>query len=157
MLFVTSLLLVIVVFGISRFQITSDVALYAVALALAMIPESLLAIITITLARGVARMHERHAVIRRLDAIETIGGVGDICLDKSGTLTTGNMEVKKIWNGKRIIQYGLEDVGSIGDGDVEDLIRCASLCNNAILKKTGMQWQTSGESTEVTLSMYELI
>ena len=163
----TSLLLVIIVFGISSFQISSETALYAVALALAMIPESLLAIITITLARGVSRMHKRHAVIRRLDAIETIGGVGAICLDKTGTLTLGNMEVRTLWNGT-----SLWKLSGTGDGldkvrgececskcpageSIKDLVRCLSLCNNATVKKTEEGWLKNGDSTEVFSLRYD--
>jgi len=129
-----------------------------------MIPESLLAIITVTLARGVARMHKRHAVVRRLDAIETIGGVGDICLDKTGTLTSGNMEVRKIWDGKWNWRFtgagytldtlnGECESGRNNMADLEDLIRCASLCNNAVVKNMRTEWQAIGDSTEVLSSL----
>jgi len=159
-LFVTSLVLVIVVFGISRFQVSEEVALYAVALALAMIPEALLAIVTITLSKGVSQMHRRRAVIRRLDAIETIGGVRDICLDKTGTLTTGNMAVRKVWSGRSIWVCTGGDNSFSGvemelisgvKGGAERVVRCASLCNNATVKQTVDGWQAYGDPTEVHL------
>jgi P-type Na+/K+ transporter len=155
----TSLILVMVVFGISQFKISEEIALYAVALALAMIPESLLAIVTITLAKGVSHMHQRHALVRHLDAIETIGGIHDICLDKTGTLTTGNMEVRKVWNGSTMWHCESADLSLsqlvmervTGErGDLIELIRCASLCNDAMVKQGADKWHAHGDPTEVS-------
>jgi P-type Na+/K+ transporter len=157
-LFIIALILVIIVFAISRFQISSDVALYAIALALAIIPESLTAVVAITMAKGVTHMARRNAIVRSLDAMEALGGIADICSDKTGTLTTGNMAVRKIWNGKGTwnCEGGDLSPGAVSIEHVEgdernlmDLIRCASLCNDAaVIMKRGT-WVVHGEAIEV--------
>jgi potassium/sodium efflux P-type ATPase len=157
-LFVTAVLLVIVVFATARFSISADVALYAISLALAIIPESLVAVVTITMAKGVTHMARRNAIVRRLDAIEALGGVTDICSDKTGTLTMGKMVVRKLWNGRGIWNCEGGDLSlndlvmknmSIDTGDVNDLARCAALCNGATVTKKSSKWDANGEPTEV--------
>jgi P-type Na+/K+ transporter len=157
-LFIAAVFLVIIVFAIARFKISTDLALYAIALALAIIPESLGAVVTITLAKGVTHMARRNAIVRCLDAIEALGGIADICSDKTGTLTTGNMVVRKIWNGKgtwdceggdlSLGEFSVKHVQGV-EGDVFDLVRCASLCNDAIVTKKRDKWHACGEATEV--------
>jgi magnesium-transporting ATPase (P-type) len=154
-LFITSLFLVIIVFAISRFKITTDLALYAVALALAIIPESLTAVVTITMSKSVSQLALQNAIVRSLDSLEALGGIADICSDKTGTLTTGKMVVRKIWNGKGTwdCKGGSFDEISMnhveGEGDISDLLRCASLCNDAVVIKKRDKWQSCGEATEV--------
>lgn len=160
-LFLAAVFLAIIVFAISRFKISANLALYAIALALAIIPESLGAVVTITMAKGVTHMARRKAIVRCLDAIEALGGIADICSDKTGTLTTGNMVVRKIWNGKDIWDFeggdlslselSVKHVQGV-DGDLIDLLRCASLCNDAIVTKKGDKWHAIGEATEVLYS-----
>lgn len=74
-----------------------DLLLPAISLAVAAVPEGLPAIVTIALAVGLQRMAARHALLRRLTAIETLGCATVICTDKTGTLTTGVMAVREIW------------------------------------------------------------
>jgi len=142
-LLITALILVIIVFAISRFKITSNVALYAIALALAIIPESLTAVVAMAMAKGVTHMARHNAIVRSLDSMEALGGIGDICCDKTGTLTTGKMTVRKVWNGKDVWSQG-----EIAEG-MGDLIRCASLCNNAVVNWEGNDWSAHGEAIEV--------
>ena len=158
-LFITAVILVIVVFATAQFNISADVALYAISLALAIIPESLIAVVTITMAKGVTHMARRNAIVRRLDAIEALGGVTDICSDKTGTLTMGKMVVRKVWNGRGIWNceggdLSLNELSMVNiaenTGAVNDLVRCAALCNGAIVAKKAEKWDATGEPTEVS-------
>jgi P-type Na+/K+ transporter len=159
-LFISAIILVIVVFAISRFQISTGVALYAISLALAIIPESLSAVVTITIAKGIANMARRNAIIRRLDAVEALGRIGDICCDKTGTLTTGKMVVRKFWNGMNLLLFEGGDLSTSEleisaqnerENDMFDFLPCISLCNNAVVFKSNGAWQAHGEATEVSL------
>lgn len=86
-----AVILVLIVFAVNRFIINTEVLLYALALSVAMIPEALPAVLTITFAVAVRRMAQEKAVVRRMNALETFGSITDICSDKTGTLTIGEM------------------------------------------------------------------
>ncbi|KAF2878060.1 sodium P-type ATPase-like protein [Massariosphaeria phaeospora] len=87
----------IIVLAANRFVSDQEVIIYAVATGLSMIPASLIVVLTITMAAGTKRMVERHVIVRNLKSLEALGGVTDICSDKTGTLTQGKMVAKKAW------------------------------------------------------------
>ncbi|KAH6605261.1 cation transporting ATPase [Trichoderma cornu-damae] len=87
----------IVVLGANKFNTHRDVILYAVTTAVGTIPVSLLLVLTVTMAAGTKKMLERHVIVRNLSSLEALGGVTNICSDKTGTITQGRMIVRKAW------------------------------------------------------------
>ncbi|KAK7525594.1 P-type Na+-ATPase [Phyllosticta citriasiana] len=96
-LFAFAILLAIIVFGVNRFDVTKEVAIYAISTGIAMIPESLIAVLTITFVTGMTSMRKRRVLTRKLNALEALGGITNICSDKTGTLTQGQMVTRKAW------------------------------------------------------------
>ncbi|QIO23410.1 calcium-translocating P-type ATPase, PMCA-type [Haloarcula sp. JP-L23] len=102
-------------------------ALTAVSLAVAAVPEGLPAVVTLTLALGVRRMADENALVRRLPAVEALGGVDVICTDKTGTLTRGEMAVSRVWINDSVVEHDTEPV----EDRVHLLLRAAALCSDA--------------------------
>ncbi|KAF2103801.1 potassium/sodium efflux P-type ATPase [Rhizodiscina lignyota] len=96
-LFGFAILLAIIVFGANKFNVTNEVAIYAISTGIAMIPESLIAVLTITFVSGMTQMRRRKVLTRKLSALEALGGITNICSDKTGTLTQGQMVTRKAW------------------------------------------------------------
>jgi len=136
-----------------------------VSLAVAIVPEGLPAVVTITLALGVRQMARRRALVRRLSAAETLGGATVICCDKTGTLTRAEMTVQRIWTRHGEVQVtgaGYEPQGAFevggrtidpaGRADLMALLRTAALCNHARVRKDDSgAWTLVGEPTEGAL------
>ncbi|KXH63588.1 potassium/sodium efflux P-type ATPase [Colletotrichum salicis] len=97
LLFGCAIILAIIVFAAHKFDVTGEVIIYAVSLGIAIIPESLVAVLTITMVVAVTVMRKSNVVVRDLSALEALGGVTNICSDKTGTLTQGAMIVRKAW------------------------------------------------------------
>lgn len=141
----------------------------AVSLAVAAIPEGLPAVVTITLALGLQRMVRRHALIRRLASVETLGSVTVICSDKTGTLTRNEMTVREMFAGGG--QFHASGSGYAPDGEFTsatetgkaesevreiDLLKALTIgavCNHAqvVADETGTGWQAIGDPTEAAL------
>lgn len=111
LLFGIAVICAIVVLAANNFSNNKEVIIYAVATGLSMIPASLTVVLTITMAAGTKRMVQRHVIVRNLKSLEALGGVTDICSDKTGTLTQGKMVAKKAW----IPAKGTYSVGQSGD------------------------------------------
>ncbi|KAL8885038.1 MAG: hypothetical protein Q9192_006715 [Flavoplaca navasiana] len=97
LLFGVAVVCAIIVLAANGFSSNKQVIIYAVATGLSMIPACLIVVLTITMAAGTKRMVERHVIVRRLDSLEALGAVTDICSDKTGTLTQGKMVAKRAW------------------------------------------------------------
>jgi cation-transporting P-type ATPase F len=141
-----------------------DLFMAAVALSVAMIPEGLPAVLTITLAIGVARMAKRHAIIRQLPAVETLGSTTVICSDKTGTLTRNEMTVQQLWAGGE--RFEVSGIGYAPEGEVQkegqkvdihnntalvELLRAGLLCNDSVLTHGEDAWKIEGDPTEGAL------
>lgn len=96
-LFFIAVVFAIIVEAANDFNSDKEVIIYAVATGLAMIPACLVVVLTITMAAGTRQMVERHVIVRRLDSLEALGAVTNICSDKTGTLTQGRMLAKRAW------------------------------------------------------------
>jgi calcium-translocating P-type ATPase len=132
-----------------------DLFMAVVGLAVAAIPEGLPAVMTITLAIGVQAMARRHAIVRRLPAIEAIGSVSVICTDKTGTLTRNEMVVTAAETPAAAFEIGGEGYAPEGTvaplGDLSRLAVAAALCNDAALHCKDAHWTVEGDPMEGVL------
>ncbi|KAI0011556.1 potassium/sodium eff [Xylariaceae sp. FL0662B] len=123
MLFGCALLLAVVVFAVNKFHVPNEVIIYAISTGIAIIPESLVAVLTITMVVAVTVMRKANVVVRDLSALEALGGVTNICSDKTGTLTQGAMIVRKVWIPEKTI-YTVKDSKHPSD-PTEGIVTCS--------------------------------
>lgn len=155
---------VIVISGLMRGQPFLDMLVFGVALAVAVVPEALPAVVTISLAIGVQRMVRRNALIRRLPAVETLGATSVICSDKTGTLTKDEMTARRIEVAGRSIEVsgaGYEPVGEFrhrgekveGFEPLTRLLTAAALASDAyvVCDEQDGRWKLKGDPTEGAL------
>ena len=163
------LAMVVLIFGLGVVKGGDLLSMFmvAVSLAVAAIPEGLPAVVTISLALGVQRMVRRHAIIRKLQSVETLGCATVICSDKTGTLTKNEMTVRRVWAGGKLTEVsgvgyaptgtflrGEDTVDAAGDSDLMDALRVGVLCNGAtLLRQEGEdpEWTILGDPTEAAL------
>ncbi|MEU3007208.1 HAD-IC family P-type ATPase [Streptomyces sp. NPDC006863] len=163
------LCVVVLVQGLVRGLPLGTMAVTAISLAVAAVPESLPAVVTLALALGARRMAARHALVRRLPAVETLGSVSVLATDKTGTLTEGRMVVQHVWTPRTTVE--LQGVGYEPEGDVltrgkpvspaarheaQEVLAATALCNDAVLRpprpaSPGSRWEALGDPMEGAL------
>ena len=155
---------IIVALGLFRGQPFTEMFIFGVALAVAVVPEALPAVVTISLALGVQRMVKRHALVRRLPAVETLGSTTVICSDKTGTLTKDEMTVRRIFVAGQMLEVsgaGYEPHGQFSrngtpvepHGSLTTLLRAAVLASDAhiVREESDNRWHVKGDPTEGAL------
>jgi Ca2+-transporting ATPase len=135
------------------------IVMFAIALAVAAVPEALAAIVTGALAIAMHDMAKRNALVRRMPAVETLGCVSVICTDKTGTLTRGEMTVRRLHAGGRMIAVGGGGYApdgrieaDIGDAGIRLLLTAGLLASDATLQEDAQgRWHVKGDPTEGAL------
>ncbi|MEP0804016.1 MAG: cation-translocating P-type ATPase [Chloroflexota bacterium] len=159
---------IIVALGLLRGQPFIEMLIFGIALAVAVVPEALPAVVTISLAIGVQKMVKRNALIRRLPAVETLGSTSVICSDKTGTLTKDEMTVRKIYVAGQVFTVSGSGYAPEGhfstnggapseiSGELKQLLTAAVLASDAKLIQNGSNgagggWDIKGDPTEGAL------
>ncbi len=156
------IVLFIVILGFFRGQPFIEILIFGIALAVAVVPEALPAVVTISLALGVQRMVKRNALMRRLPVVETLGSTTVICSDKTGTLTRDEMTVRALFVSGRLVEVSGSGYHPEGDfstvdrsalpGTIRELLLAGVLCNDArLLQDSEGKWSITGDPTEGAL------
>lgn len=177
LLFALAITLAIIVFSVSRFNVDDEVLIYGICVAVAVIPESLIAVLTISTALGTKAMAKGNVIVRKLAALEAVGGVTNICSDKTGTLTQGKMLAKRVWlvdgtevsvrqtthpfdpssgtveyNGSELSPAKMKVMGREAE-NLREFLETVALCNNAAVTQRETAWTALGEPTEIALQV----
>jgi Na+-exporting ATPase len=176
LLFGLAILLAIIVFSTAVWDIDGETLIYGICVAVAVIPESLIAVLTITMAVGSKAMAKGNVIVRKMGALEAIGGVTNICSDKTGTLTQGKMLARMAYladgrtlavqdetspfdptsghvsmNGNKLDQRDIFE-----DAALQDFFQTIAVCNLASVippKDETSLWSATGEPTEIALQV----
>lgn len=145
---ITALTICVLIFLAGYFQGREVIVMFmiAVSLAAAAIPEGLPAVSTIVMAVGVQRLAKKHAIVRNLSSVETLGGCGIICSDKTGTLTQNKMTVVRLYTDNHESEPPAEP-----NAAQSQLLRIMILANDAKLSLLENKWQTVGDPTETAM------
>lgn len=185
LLFAFAILLAIIVFSSAKFNVNEEVLLYGICVGVAVIPESLLAVLTVTMAVATKAMVKGNVIVRQMPSLEAVGGVTNICSDKTGTLTQGRMITRKVWlNGD--LTGSVEGAGdpydptsgtvswsgSLAGSCLKAFLDTLFLCNNSTVtdgKKepetdsssvttvsSPAEWKAIGEPTEIALRVFAM-
>ncbi|KAI2793242.1 Calcium-transporting ATPase 3 [Penicillium oxalicum] len=172
LLFALAILLAIIVFSVNLWDVQGEVLIYGICVAVAVIPESLIAVLTITISVGTKAMARGNVIVRKLQCLEAVGGVTNICSDKTGTLTQGKMVARSAWiPGAGILSVsqttdpfdptsGVVQLDEIDwdSGHAVDqhpalhtFLSAISLCNLSMIHHNNGNWSAIGEPTEIAL------
>jgi Na+-exporting ATPase len=177
LLFGLAILLAIIVFSVNKWDVEGEVLIYGICVAVAVIPESLIAVLTITVAVGTKSMARGSVIVRKLQCLEAVGGVTNICSDKTGTLTQGKMIARSAWipgAGTLTVSQTtdpfdltsvlvqLDEIDWSSNQPIEDnpalhiFLRALALCNLSIIHHDNQVWSAVGEPTEIALHVLAL-
>ncbi|KAL4922091.1 hypothetical protein BDW62DRAFT_217918 [Aspergillus aurantiobrunneus] len=172
LLFALAILLAIIVFSVNLWEITGEVLIYGICVAVAVIPESLIAVLTITMAVGTSTMAKGNVIVRKLQCLEAVGGVTNICSDKTGTLTQGKMIARRAWipgAGSLAVHqttHPYDPTSGVAQPDEIDwspghsiddhpalrtFLSALALCNLSTVYRENSEWRAMGEPTEIAL------
>ncbi len=149
-----TLVLVVVIFvaGLLNGKELIEMLTTSIALAVAAIPEGLPIVATLALAQGMLRMARHKVIVKKLSAVETLGGTNIICTDKTGTLTENKIKVSQV-----IAEGMLWNEGDTNDSPTFDMMKkLAILCNTAELKQKGKGWKEIGDPLETGLLKFAI-
>jgi P-type Ca2+ transporter type 2C len=161
------LVAIVVIGGVVRdggFKNIQELLEVSLSMAVAVVPEGLPAVITVTLALGTQRMVRQNALIRKLPAVETLGSVTTICSDKTGTLTQNKMVVQSVFTNNKTFRVTGEGYAPTGDfqldgqkisleesPEISALSVACAVCNDSVLQKEQGEWAILGDPTEGAL------
>lgn len=172
LLFALAILLAIIVFSVNLWDVEGEVLIYGICVAVAVIPESLIAVLTITIAVGTKAMAKGNVIVRKLQCLEAVGGVTNICSDKTGTLTQGKMIARSAWipgAGTLAVPQttnpydptsGVPKLDQMDWDSSHPIENCSALhtflsaialCNLSVVRLEDGVWSAVGEPTEIAL------
>ena len=176
LLFALAIILAVIVFSANVWEIDDETLIYGICVAVAVIPESLIAVLTITMAIGSKAMARGNVIVRKMGALEAIGGVTNICSDKTGTLTQGKMLARKAFlpNGTEInvenetspfdptsgdVKYqhsSISEEAVRSNPELDYFFRTIAMCNLSSVFQSEQEdnlssWTATGEPTEIAL------